>query len=57
MSAGRSGVLLPADEALGGVGGAAGMKNDGIDATVACQIMDVISFAADIGCFTMIGTA
>jgi len=26
------------DEALGGVGGAAGMKNDGIDATEDCRL-------------------
>lgn len=28
------------------------MKNDGIDAIVACQVMAAISIAADTGCFT-----
>jgi hypothetical protein len=36
-TAGRRGVLVVADDALGGVGGLAGMKNEGSDATVACD--------------------
>lgn len=37
--AGRRGVLVAADEALGGVGGFEGMKSDGRDAIVACTLV------------------
>jgi hypothetical protein len=44
--AGTRGVLLAAEDALGGVGGFAGMKNDGMDATVAFFFFPTLSIHA-----------